>query len=63
MWESTKFFLEQVLQHLTNVKISDMLLCELLDPILDKKLDLAYLKLWELIAVYENHSAILNHYF
>ena len=63
VWESTTFFLEQVLQHLTDVEVSEMLLCELLDPILEKKLDLAYSKLQELIAVYRDHPATLNHYF
>ena len=63
VWESTKFFLEQVLQHLTDTEVCQALLDELLVPIMDEKLDLAYSKLGELVAVYKDHPATLNHCF
>ena len=63
VWKSTKFFLEQVLQHLTDAEVCGALFYELLDPIMDEELDLAYSKLGELIAVYKDHPATLNHYF
>ena len=63
VWESTKFFLEQVLQHLTDAEVCAALFYELLEPIMDEKLELAYSKLGELIAVYKDHPITLNHYF
>ncbi|KAL9002660.1 MAG: hypothetical protein Q9188_004427 [Gyalolechia gomerana] len=63
VWESTKFFLEQVLQHLTDAEVCGALFYELLEPIMDEKLDLAYSKLGEVTAVYKDHPATLNHYF
>ena len=60
VWKSTKFFLEQVLQHLTDAEVCESLLYELLEPIMDEKLDLAYSKLGDLIAVYKDHPATLN---
>lgn len=63
VWESTKFFLEQVLQHLTDAEVCAALFYELLEPIMDEKLELAYSKLGELIAVYKDHPITLNRYF
>lgn len=63
VWESTKFFIEQVLQHLTDTEVCGALFYELLETIMDEKLDLAYLKLGEVTAVYKDHPATLNHYF
>ncbi|KAL8663745.1 MAG: hypothetical protein Q9168_008039 [Polycauliona sp. 1 TL-2023] len=63
VWESTKFFIEQVLQHLTDAEVCGALFYELLKPIMDGKLDLAYSKLGEVTAVYKDHPATLNHYF
>ena len=63
MWESTKFFFKQVLQHFTDAEINNMLLCELFNSILNKKLDLVYLKLQKLIAIYKDHLTMFNHYF
>lgn len=63
IWESTKFFLEQVLQHLIDAKVCGALFYELLESIMDEKLDLAYSKLGEVTAVYKDHSATLNHCF
>ena len=57
------FFLKQVLQHLTDEEVCQALFYELLEPIMNEKLDLAYLKLCELIAVYRDHPATLNSYF
>ena len=48
------------MQYLTDEEVCDALLCELLDPILDEKLDLAYSKLSGLVAVYKDHPATLN---
>ncbi|KAI4226462.1 MAG: hypothetical protein LQ349_006877, partial [Xanthoria aureola] len=63
VWESTNFFIEQVLQHLTDAEVCGALFYELLEPIMDGKLDLAYSKLGEVTAVYKDHPATLNHYF
>lgn len=63
VWQSTKLFLEQVLQHLTDAEVCGALFYELLGPIMDEKLDLSYSKLGELIAVYKDHPVTLNHYF
>lgn len=63
VWESTRFFIEQVLQHLTDAEVCGALFYELLEPIMDAKLDLAYSKLGEVTAVYKDHPATLNHYF
>jgi len=63
VWESTKFFIEQVLQHLTDTEVCGALFYELLEPIMDGKLDLAYSKFGEVTAVYKDHPATLNHYF
>ena len=63
VWKSTKFFIEQLLQHLTDAEVCGALFYELLEPIMDAKLDLAYLRLGEVTAVYKDHPATLNHYF
>ncbi|KAI9715653.1 MAG: hypothetical protein M1812_005805 [Candelaria pacifica] len=63
VWESTKVFLEQVLQHLTDAEVCSTLFYEVLESIMEEKLDLAYSKLSEVIAVYKDHPATLNHYF
>ena len=63
VWESTKFFIEQVLQHLTNAEVCEALVYELLGPTMEGELDLAYSKLGEVIAVYKDHPATLNHCF
>jgi len=63
VWESTKAFLAQVLQHLADAEVTQALFSELLEPIMDEKLHLACSKLSELIAVYKDHPATLNHYF
>ncbi|KAL9613031.1 MAG: hypothetical protein Q9167_002421 [Letrouitia subvulpina] len=63
VWENTIVFLEQVLQHLTGGEVCQALFKELLEPIMNEKLDLAYSKLLELMAVYRDHPATLNHYF
>ncbi|KAI4088874.1 MAG: hypothetical protein LQ339_008648 [Xanthoria mediterranea] len=44
-------------------EICGALFYELLEPIMDGKLDLAYSKLGEVTAVYKDHPATLNHYF
>jgi len=54
---------EQALQYLTDVTVSDVLLRYLLDPILDNKLNLTYIKLDELISIHKEHSETRNHYF
>ena len=51
------------MQHLTDGEVCQALFNELLEPIMNEKLDLAYSKLRELIAVYRDHPATLNHYF
>ncbi|KAK3173245.1 hypothetical protein OEA41_006574 [Lepraria neglecta] len=63
VWKSTKFFLQQVLQHLTDAEVCAALFYELLEPIMNEKLDLAHSKLAELIAVYKDHPTTLNHCF
>ena len=63
VWKCTKFFLQQVLQHLTDVEVCAALFYELLEPIMNEKLDLAHSKLGELVAVYKDHPTTLNHYF
>ena len=51
------------MQHLTDAEVCEVLFRELLDPIMDAKLDLAVSKIRELINVYKDHPATLNHYF
>ena len=63
IWESIKFFIEQVLQHLTDAKVCETLFHELLELIMNEKLNLAYSKLSEVTAVYKDHLTTLNHYF
>ena len=63
IWKSVKVFLEQALQHLTDAEVCGALLYELLEPIMDEKLELAYSKLGQVIAVYKDHPTTLNDYF
>ena len=56
----TKVFIEEALQHLTDVTVSDALLRNLLDPIMDKRLALAYAKLKELMAVHREYPETKN---
>lgn len=63
VWESTKAFVEEALQYLTDATVSDALLRYLLDPILDERLKTAYLKLDELMAVHKEHPETRNQYF
>lgn len=63
VWDTTKSFVEQALQYLTDTTVSDALLRYLLDPIMDNKLKLAYAKLEELMAVHKEHPETRNHYF
>lgn len=63
VWETTKSFVEQALQYLTDATVSDALLRYLLDPIMDQKLKLAYAKLDELMLVHKQHPETRNHYF
>lgn len=51
------------MQYLTDATVSDALLRHLLDPIMDNKLELAYSKLEELLAVHKEHPETRNHYF
>ncbi|KAF2795549.1 hypothetical protein K505DRAFT_273051, partial [Melanomma pulvis-pyrius CBS 109.77] len=63
VWNTTKNFVEQALQHLTDATVSDALLRHLLDPIMDQRLTLAYAKLDELMAVHKEHPETRNHDF
>ena len=63
VWETTKSFVEQALQYLTDATVSEALLRHLLDPIMDQKLKLAYAKLDELMLVHKQHPETRNHYF
>ena len=54
------FFLGQVLQHLTDAEVCGALLCELLEPMMDEKLQLAYSKLSQVVAVYKDHPTTLD---
>ena len=63
VWETTKIFLEQILQHLTDSEVSSAILRELIDPIMDERLDAANSKIDQTIAVYKDHPLTLNHYF
>jgi len=54
---------EQALQHLTDVTVSDALLRHVLDPVMDQRLILAYAKLDELMAVHKEHPETRNNYF
>ncbi len=51
------------MQYLTDVTVSDALLRYLLDLILNNKLNLAYIKLDELISIHKEHPETRNHYF
>lgn len=55
--------MEQALQHLTDVTVSDALLRHVLDPVMDQRLILAYAKLDELMAVHKEHPETRNNYF
>ncbi len=59
----TKVFVEEALQHLTDATVSDALLRNLLDPIMDKRLTLAYAKLQELMAVHREYPETRNPHF
>ena len=63
VWDTTKSVVEQALQYLTDATVSDALLRYLLDPIMDNKLKLAYIKLDELISIHKEHPETRNHYF
>ena len=63
VWDVTKNFIEQALQYLTDGTVSDALLRNLLDPVMDERLSKAYLKLDELMAVHKEHPETRNHYF
>jgi hypothetical protein len=63
VWNTTKNFVEQALQFLTDATVSDALLRHLLDPIMDERLKSAFTKLEELIAVHKEHPETRNHYF
>jgi hypothetical protein len=63
VWDTTKGFVEQALQYLTDATVSDTLLRHILDPIMDNKLKLAHAKLEELMAVHKEHPETRNHYF
>lgn len=63
VWDTTKSFVEQALQYLTDATVSDALLRYLLDPIMDSKLKLAFAKLDELMLVHKEHPETRNHYF
>ena len=63
IWKNTKFFIEQILQHLIDIEICEILFYELFESIMNAKFDFVYLKLNEMIAIYKNYSITLNHYF
>jgi hypothetical protein len=63
VWEITKNFVEQALLYLTDSTVSDALLRHLLDPVMDERLRIAYVKLDELMAVHKEHPETRNHYF
>lgn len=49
--------------YLTDATVSDALLRHLLDPVMDDRLAMAYVKLDELLAVHQEHPETRNHYF
>lgn len=63
VWEITKNFVEQALLYLTDSTVSDALLRQLLDPVMDERLRIAYVKLDELMAIHKEHPETRNHYF
>jgi hypothetical protein len=63
VWETTKNFVEQALLYLTDATVSDALLRHLLDPVMNDRLAIAYIKLEELLAVHKEHPETRNHYF
>lgn len=63
VWDTTKEFVEQALLYLTDSTVSDALLRHLLDPVMDDRLAMAYVKLDELMAVHKEHPETRNHYF
>ena len=63
VWNATKNFVEQALQYLTDATVSDALLRHLLDPVMDERLELAYTKLEELMAVHKEHPETRNQHF
>jgi len=60
---TTKSFVKQVLQYLTDATVSDALLRHLLDPVMDKRLTLAYGKLHELMAVHKERPETRSYHF
>lgn len=63
VWDVTNRFLELVLQHLTEPDVCDKIMRLWLQPIMEQRLDAAYMKLGELLDVHKEHPMTTNHYF
>ena len=55
--------MEEALQHLTDATVSEALLRNLIDPVMEQWLKSAYAKLDELLEVHKEHPETRNHYF
>lgn len=62
VWETTKNFVEQALLYLTDATVTDALLRHLLDPVMNDRLAMAYIKLDELLTVHKEYPETRNHY-
>lgn len=63
VWDSTKRFIELVLQYLTDDEVCDKLLRYWLDPIMGERLEAANSKLDELLDVHKDHPMTTNYDF